>query len=136
MSKFKLTLKPSLGGTGRTGSRRRSSSSPGGPLGSATFGKAEAVYGVTGTHRVPVQDPLPTIPESIRALLQGPVTTPPGTGWRPERPTSDRGRASVSVKAPWHVAHLTALQKLDETDTPTGDVRAIATGIFFFRQAW
>ena len=31
------------------------------------------------------------------------------------------------------MAHLTALQKLDETGTPTGDVRGIATGIVLRR---
>ena len=43
------------------------------------------------------------------------------------------GRVSEPIRAGLAVAHLTALQKVDETGTPTGDVRGIATGIVLRR---
>ena len=43
------------------------------------------------------------------------------------------GQVSESIRAGLAVAHLTALQKVDETGTPTGDVRGIATGIVLHR---
>ena len=43
------------------------------------------------------------------------------------------GDIPESIREGLAVAHLTALQKLDETGTPTGDVRGIATGIVLRR---
>ena len=43
------------------------------------------------------------------------------------------GAIPEAIREGLAVAHLTALQKLDETGTPTGDVRGIATGIVLRR---
>ena len=43
------------------------------------------------------------------------------------------GDVPESIREGLAVAHLTALQKVDETGTPTGDVRGIATGIVLRR---
>ena len=43
------------------------------------------------------------------------------------------GNVPESIRQGLAVAHLTALQKLDETGAPTGDVRGIATGIVLRR---
>ena len=43
------------------------------------------------------------------------------------------GDVSEAIREGLAVAHLTALQKVDDTGTPTGDVRGIATGIVLRR---